>query len=137
MALPVMPAVTPAAIVPAIAPATVVPAVAPAAVVPTPAAIVPTVPAVTPPGELGLGVDGDERLTVLGVLRESVGYRQANGLQLLGDFARLLGLHGAVRRHARRSVGRCKAYGKAEGACGQQCSERPRRTTILSHVTSL
>src|SRR5712664_2641105 len=81
--LPVQPAV-----VPAIAP--IVPAaVAPSAVAP---------PAIAPPGALGLGVDGDERLAVLGVLPDGVGYRGADGLQALGDVAWLLGLGAAVGR---------------------------------------
>src|SRR4030081_1642646 len=80
--LPVQPAV-----VPAIAP--VVPAaVAPATV--APATVTPS--AIAPPGELGLGVHGDERLAVLGILPGGVGYGSADGLQTLGDVARLVGL---------------------------------------------
>src|SRR5512139_1564605 len=88
--LPVQPAVVPAVapVVPAIAPvvpaaiAPIVPtAIAPAAV--SPAAVAPA--AIAPPRELGLGVDRDERLAILGVLLESVGHRGADGMEPLGD----------------------------------------------------
>src|SRR5229473_2549310 len=106
--LPVQPAIAP--IVPtAVAP--VVPAaVAPSAVAP---------PAIAPPGELGLGVDGDERLAVLGVLPDGVGYRGADGLQALGDVAWLLGLGAAVGGEGGRRVGRRQTDGQAERACRQ------------------
>src|ERR1700737_2787569 len=78
--LPVQPAV-----VPAIAP--VVPAaVAPATV--APAAVAPS--AIAPPGELGLGVHGDERLAVLVALPEGVGYGSGDRVRPLGDIAGLV-----------------------------------------------
>ena len=102
--LPVQPAVVPAIapVVPTAVTPIVPAAIAPAAIAPS--AIAP--PAIAPPGELRLGVDGDERLAVLGVLLDGVGYRGADGLQPLGDVAWLLGLGAAVGREGGRCVGR-------------------------------
>src|SRR3982074_3452927 len=64
------------------------------AVVPAIAPIVPA--AIAPPGERGLRVDRHERLAVLAVLLDGVGYGSADGLQTLRDVAGLLGLGTAV-----------------------------------------
>src|ERR1700730_18525292 len=122
--LPVQPAVVPA--IAPIVPAAVAPAtVAPAAVAPS---------AIAPPGELGLGVHGDERLAVLAVLPEGVGYKSADGLQPLGDIAGLVGLGTVVGCKGGRGIGRRQT--DREAACGsrQPGCQSARRTTILAHL---
>src|SRR5258708_6705982 len=124
--LPVQPAV-----MPAIAP--VVPAaIAPSAV--APAAVAP--PAIAPPGELGLGVDRHERLAVLAVLLDGVGYGSADGLQTLRDVAGPLGLGTAVGCEGGCGIGRGQTDRQAECAGRQQGCQSARGTTILAHLIS-
>src|SRR5450755_3464467 len=124
--LPVQPAV-----VPAIAP--VVPAaVAPATV--APATVAPS--AIAPPGELGFGVDCHERLAVLVVLLDGVGYGSADGLQALGDVAGRVGLGTAVGCQGGRGIGRRQTDREAECASRQQGCQSAHGTMILAHLVS-
>src|SRR5229473_7889328 len=108
----------------------VVPAIAPV----VPAAVAPS--AIAPPGELGLGVRRNERLAVLAVLPEGVGYGSADGLQPLGDIAGLVGLGTAVGGKGGRGIGRRQTDREAECASRQQGCQSARRTTILAHLIS-
>src|SRR6266851_1771835 len=124
--LPVQPAV-----VPAMAP------VVPAAIAPTavaPAAVTP--PAIAPPGKLGFGVDRHERLAILAVLLDGVGYGSADGLQTLRDVAGLLGLGTAVGCKGGCGIGRGQTDREAECASRQQGCQSARGTTILAHLIS-
>src|SRR5437879_3398622 len=112
ISLPVQPAVVPtvAPVVPAAVAPVMPTTIAPAAV--APAAVTPA--AIAPPGELGLRVDPDDRLAVLGVLLHGLGNRQADGLEALGDLTGSLAVGTAVLGAAGRGIGRCQADRKAE-----------------------